>query len=422
MISHVVTSVFTVPPASPIGSAPLGVGGSGVVAAGSDAARQAWIAGPENALVQVAVNVILSIDDQRRWMNPLVICGTSGTGKTALVQVLVDEKHRQQKTAVVLHEVAVDFARAYAHAVDTDSIADFRSKHTRCDLLVLDDLQRLAGKPAAQQELVAIIDALIRRGAMILFTLKQLPTASRGLLPMLVSRISQGLVVPLAVPGVEARDTLLRIIAAQQGLLLPEELAEQLSMAIAARPAGSLTAPQLKHLVIELARWHHDRVLAAEGVSNLPSSLQIAPSAEASQIRRPRSRTAKLPTPAPVPRAENAADFIAQLLRLRTPDLKTALRLVTQLVAKHYQLSPADLRGQSRQQSLVQGRSVAMYIARTLTEASFADVGKYFGNRDHTTVLHAVRKIQSQLEKDTPLKQLVDEISQACLLAEARPA
>lgn len=398
MTSRVVTSVFTVPPTELLGS---------------PATRPAWIAGSENALVQIAAEVVLQHDDRRRWMNPLVFCGSSGAGKTSLVQILADEKRRLAPKSNVLHEVATDFARSYAHAVDTDSIADFRAKHTRCDLLVLDDLHRLAGKAAAQQELIAVIDAMIRRGALVLLTLKNLPAATRGLLPMLASRISQGLTLSLALPGVEARDALLRVIAAQQGLLLPEELAEQLAMAIAARPAGSLSATQLRHFVIELARWFADQ----------PASRAVEVDVETP--RAPRGRPAKLPpleAASNPPAATSAADFIAQLLSLRTADLKTTLRQVTQLVARHYQLSPADLRGQSRQQSLVQGRSLAMFIARSLTEASFADVGKFFGNRDHTTVLHACRKIQSQLEKDVTLKSLVDEISVACLASETRHA
>src|SRR5262249_15018279 len=122
-----------------------------------------------------------------------------------------------------------DFARSLADAVETDSVSDHRAHHQRCDLLVIDDLHRLANKSAAQQFLVSALDALQKRGSLVIATINQLPQATPSLAPALVSRLMGGLVVRLALPGPLARRELVRQSATQANLRLNEQEIDRLA-------------------------------------------------------------------------------------------------------------------------------------------------------------------------------------------------
>ena len=351
----------------PLGSAETAAGLARGDAAG---ATEAFIAGPENALVRTLAEA--AIADPIAF-NPLVVCGPGGVGKTSLAHALAARRRVRLGLKSVISTSGADLARGLAHAIESDCVADFRSRYHRCELLLIDDLQRIGGKDAAQEFLLAAFESLLRRGSLVIVTLRQLPHATPGLHPMLSSRLTAGLVAPLALPGPLARRELVRQAAGRVNQPLHDDVVERLAGdALATRLT---TAAKLRHAVFELA-------IAAE------------------VQRRPI-------------RPAHVAKWLAQQL----PEPKAVCRQVTAAVCQRVGLTAGDLKGKSRQQAVSDARGLAMYLVRRLSNASYAQIGKQFGSRDHTTVMHACRKFTDLVGRDEAVRNLAEELV-TCLAAE----
>jgi chromosomal replication initiator protein len=329
-----------------------------------------FLAGPENMLVR---SLAAAVEAESLAFNPLVFCGASGVGKTALAHALAARRREKLGLRSIVATTGADFARALAGAIENDSVADLRTRHQRCDLLLIDDLDRLATKPAAQQFLLSILDPLSRRGSLVLVTMRSLPQALKGLLPGLASRLAGGLIVPLSPPGRSARQALLKQLAARYDLTLSDDMLAKLAGEGAAIP---LTAPRLRHAILQLAAAKTD-----------------------GQTIRPAK--------------------IAELVAAESPDAKAVIKHATTAVARQLQLTAGQLKGKSRQQAIADARGLAMFIARRLTRASYAEIGRHFGNRDHSTVLHACQKFERRIAHDNETRRLVTELTAQVAAGEA---
>lgn len=297
--------------------------------------------------------------------NPLVISGVIGAGKSLILDLLADEFQRHFAGVSIHRTTAVDLARAYAHAVQTDSIGEFRQRYSRLHLLAIDDVQRLADKPAAQQELLSLIDSLSSRGCLVLATLRKHPLATDDLSLPLASRLAAGLVVPLALPEFAARRALLEHFAADAQVELPAAAVQWLAPSGAALPRLA-TAPQLRRAVICLGQ-------------------------QARQHDRPVDRP-----------------LIEEFLQ--SSGGQPTLKAITAAVSKQFAVSVAELRGKSRQHSVTTIRGLAIYLGRELAGISYAQIGRYFGDRDHTTIMYACKKAAAAIATDAILRQSVDDL------------
>lgn len=325
-----------------------------------------FVVGPENCLVHVAVRSIL--DGPPNGYNPIVFYGPSGVGKTHLAAGLASAwraAHRRQK---VVYTTAVDFARELADAIETQAVDEFRTKYRSAALLVLDDLSGLvkgkSGKLNAQDELVHSLDSLIDEGGWVVITASVAPGALTGVAPTLQSRLLAGLTVPLLPPGPEARLVILRNLAADLQLDLPAAAAQSLADGL------SLTAPELRGVLLQLeirarARAH-------------PVDIEA--------VRR----------------------FLAERAAGQQPPLKD----IAAATAQYFSLKLSDLRGPSRRRALVTARGIAMYLARLSTRESLNQIGKYFGGRDHTTVMHSCQKTATLLKADPAIRRAIEELQQ----------
>jgi len=347
----------------------------------------AFIAGEENRFVGFVATAPLgfaaagdpAISGELGLMaiGPLLLVGPGGCGKTAIAthlatrmleQVVAEEPvdPAAAKSMVSLFMPGVDFARYYARAVDSDEITRFRRDVDQAPVLVIDDVHLMAGKPAAQDELASRIETRTAHGRPTILTCRRLPTQVPGLRPLLVSRMLPGLTVPIRLPGPAARRALLAEFARRRQLALGSEELD----------------------------------LLAEGLeADLPARRLEAAVAQVELYCRMKACAPSVP-------AVRAAIAAVQT----SPDLSTDQ--VAKVISRRYKVKLAELKSSTRRQEIVRARSLAMYLARQLTGASYHQIGKYFGGRDHTTVLHACRKTQSQLSDDSDLRVTADELAE----------
>ena len=323
-----------------------------------------FIAGEENRMVHFVASSQTSIFDLG---NPLLLIGPSGAGKTAIALHLAARESSRSQTGEptpVLYYPAIDFARLYAEAVGADDLPPLRQEINDAPILVIDDLHLMNDKLAAQDELAARIEERVTRGLPTLLTCKRLPSEIRGMRPLLVSRVLPGLTIPLEMPAAAARCQLLRELAVHLDLTIEAPLFDLLDRKLEPR----LPTRALEAALKQVSLWcrMHD--------------------------------------------AEPNEDAIASAVAVIGEREEVSLAAIGLTVARYFRLKVADIRSSSRKQNLVRARSLAMFIARQMTSKSMNQIGEYFGGRDHTTVLHAIRKTEMLLESDTELQLAAEEV------------
>ena len=313
--------------------------------------------------------------------SPLVLYGPADTGKTLLAQILGNRwDHLHPRAPAVLWNGG-EFVRAYADAVDTNSITEFQQKLRQSPCLILDGLEALASRPAAQQELLAACDALDNRQAQLVVTSRSAPFELTGLMPGLIGRLAAGLVVPLAPPGAAARHALLKDLADRLGCSLPAPVARQLNQRLDELEASQhWTVPRLEQILTRLDKL-----------------VQRDPAASADAI-------------------------VNDCLEIPGTTSTVTLAAITVAVAKHFGLTSTELKSASRRQLIVRARGVAILLGRQLTSHSLDQLGNHFGGRDHTTALHACRKTEELLAIDPMLQQAIEQLTAILREQRASPA
>ncbi len=327
-----------------------------------------FVTGSENLLAVKVLGLLLEGDFAA--INPVLLYGPHGCGKTHLALGLAEWWQERFPQAAVEYATGADFARDYTHALSSGHLEDWRERLRTADLLVLENLGELVNKPATQQELLHLLDALADRQSPIVLTARSLPSQWTGLSAALRGRLSAALAVPLALPSQSTRRAILQSLAEGRGLNLSRTVLDRLAAAV----AGGV--PALVSMIAELelsARATGDRFDA-----------QVCQLIE----RHP-------------------------LTDQGGADPSPTVREIARLVAKHFGLKLADLKSPQRQRALVAARCVAMYLARQLTPASLSEIGAYFGGRDHTTVLHGCRRTEKLLTRDVAVRQAVSDVRRA---------
>lgn len=319
-----------------------------------------FVVGPENALVDVAVEAVL--EGRVSAYNPIVFQGPSGTGKSHLVGGLARGWKASRRALSVVHTTAADFARDLGEAIETQTVSDFHTRYTTASLLALEDLEALAGKWAAQRELLQILDASGDSGQWVVVTARAPPRLLTGFTLRLKARLMAGLTVPLVPPALETRLVILERLAARQKVSLPQTVLRTLAQRL------PVTVPGLAGALAQLE--------FTSRIDGRPIDLALV------------------------------EEYIAGLEASRQPPLRD----IAHLAARYFSLKLADLRGPSRRRSVVTARGVAMYLARRLTRQSLKQIGRYFGGRDHKTVSHSCRRTVERLKTESVIRQAVAQL------------
>lgn len=348
-------------------------------------------------------NSLAEIFNQNDWVQsevwPLVFYGPPGVGKTTLgcwvarylsercLAAQTDRNDRkligpeQRKAAnrnpnqpIVIQLSAGDFKKSLMLAIDTDSVQQYWENFLAAAVVFIDNLHQLAGNPVAQEHFVRLVDALLAKNIPLLVTLDRHPLQHTSLSASLTSRLSQGLVLALRTPGRFARERIIHELSSKLKITLTSSLKKLLL--------------DNEHLSVPLL---YQRLLQHK----LKQKTAKSPTSENERSRpEPEKLTSKYHD-----------------LRNRTTQLSKNYSVVCQLVADEYELTSKELCSNSRKQTTVLARGVAIYLFRSLFQLSFTAIGHIFSGRDHSTTIHSHQKIVNRMQSDHQLKQQILSLS-----------
>lgn len=297
--------------------------------------------------------------------NPLFIYGDVGLGKTHLMQAIGHYILRHSPQSNVVYVSSETFTNELINAIRDDKTTDFRNKYRTIDILLVDDIQFVAGKERTQEEFFHTFNALHEANKQIILSSDRPPKEIPTLEDRLRSRFEWGLITDIQKPDYETRMAILRKKANLENLQVPDEVIAYIANHIQSN------IRELEGALI--------RVVAYSSLTN------------------------KMIT------EELARDALKDILP-STKEREVTTRMIQETVTDYYSLKIKDMTSKTRTQTVAFPRQIAMYLCRELTNASLPQIGEEFGGRDHTTVIHACNKISEKIEQDSSFKNTVEKL------------
>lgn len=297
--------------------------------------------------------------------NPLFIYGGVGLGKTHLMHAIGHYIIQNNSDLKISYVTSEKFTNELINSIRFDNPESFRNKYRKTDVLLIDDIQFLAGKESTQEEFFHTFNTLYEANKQIIISSDRPPKSIPTLEDRLRSRFEWGLITDIQPPDYETRIAILRKKAQQEGLEVPDD-------------AISYIADKIYSNIREL-EGALVRIVAYASLTNSTIT------------------------------AEMAAEVLKDILPPSKPKVITA-ELIQKVVADHYKIKLDDLKAKKRTRAIAFPRQIAMYLTRELTDLSLPKIGHAFGGRDHTTVLHACDKINSDMEQDIELQNTIQQL------------
>ncbi len=304
--------------------------------------------------------------------NPIFFCGPYGYGKTHLLNAIAWEAQRLRPDAKVVYLTAERFLSTFVRAMQDRSTAAFKDSLRSADMLLIDDVQFVGGKASTQEELLSTLTALIEDGKKIIISADRPPMALTEVEPRLRSHLASGLTCP-----VEPADRALKLAVARNRI----EALARLGVV-----SGEAQAEVLEHLV--------DRT---------PGSMRELEGAVNTLAAVAGARLSALTV-------DEVQALLGSALR-GGPERRITVDEIQKTVADHFSLKQADLLSERRTRAIARPRQIAMYLCKQHTTRSYPDIGRRFGGRDHTTVLHGVRKIEELMPQDDQIARDVETLT-----------
>jgi chromosomal replication initiator protein len=322
-----------------------------------------FVVGPSNQLAHAASMAAAGVGGRRH--NPLFICGGTGLGKTHLVHAIAHRVREERPGARIVYISAERFVNEFVQALTDQKMHEFRARYReKCDLLLVDDIHFLAGKTQTQEEFFHAFNALHQSSKQIVVTSDKYPQQLDKMEERLVSRFQWGLVADVQAPELETRVAIVRKKAQLENI----ELADDVCVFIAQMVRSNVR--ELEGTLIRLA--------AKASLLGKPIDLSFS-------------------------RTEIAATTTARPNEASVEDIQRT-------VCHHFKLRSTDLLSKDRHKSIAFARHVAMYLCKQRLKCSFPELGRAFGNRDHTTVISAVRKVEALRTSDPEVRAHLEAI------------
>ena len=316
-----------------------------------------FVGGKSNQIARAAALQIAENPGQS--YNPFFIYGGVGLGKTHLMQSVGNEIIAQQKNKRIAYVHSERFVGEMVSAIQHNNLNSFKNDYRSLDVLLIDDIQFLAGKEKSQEEFFHTFNVLIESGSQIIITSDKFPKEIKGLEERLRSRFGWGLTVSIDPPEMETSVAILLVKAKLEGFNLPEEVA-------------FFICENIRSNVRELEGALR-KIIATSNFTGVE------------------------------PSTEMARECLKDLLSLQSRTLTTAS--IQKVVAEYYNIRVSDLHSKKRSRSITRPRQLAMAVTKELTTYSLPEIGDSFGGRDHTTVIHACKKIAELREKDMAVSE-----------------
>ncbi len=326
---------------------------------------QSFVVGNSNQFAQAACQAVAELPSKA--YNPLFIYGGVGLGKTHLLHAVGHEIARLYPAMRLLYLSSERFTNDLINAIRYDRTAEFRAKYRTIDLLLIDDVQFISGKERTQEEFFHTFNDLYEARKQIVVSSDSAPKEIPEIEERLRSRFEWGLIADIQPPDFETRVAILKKKAEIERVRLPDDVAYLIASRIKANIReieGSLT-----------------RMIAFCSLTGREMSVDLA--------------------------QEVLSELWGEEDRIIT------VEHIQRKASEFFGIKPSDMRAKNRTKTVALPRQIAMFLARQLTHQSLAEIGRAFGGKDHTTVLHAVDKIQGLLREDPKFKKTIDSLTQS---------
>ncbi len=323
-----------------------------------------FVVGPSN---RFAYNGAIAVSKNPGMVyNPLFIYGPPGLGKTHLLHAIANSIHQQNPDTKIVNIKGEQFTIELMDAIRTGNNIAFRNKYREADLFLIDDVQFIAGKESTQEEFFHTFNALYENNKQIVITADRKPSDMLTLEARLQSRFESGLMADINPPDYETRMAIIKSKAISLGLELPADVCDYIASNITSN------VRQLEGTV--------KKILAYRDLNNMPLDLP------------------------------NVSRAISDMFKKEGNTLPTPALIISQ-VCKFYSIEESVMRGTLKNKGTNEARQIAIYLIRKLTNLSLPEIGKEFG-RDHTTILHAVNKIEVAIKgENTTLQNHIRDIT-----------
>ncbi|HWS43370.1 MAG TPA: chromosomal replication initiator protein DnaA [Pseudoflavonifractor sp.] len=323
-----------------------------------------FVVGSSNKFAHAAA---LSVAERPgKTYNPLFIYGQSGLGKTHLLYAIAHSIHQTHPRFNVVYIKGDSFTNELVQAIQTGRNQEFREKYRSANILLMDDVQFIAGKDISQEEMFHTFNTLYEGGSQIVFTADRPPKEMQRLDDRLKTRFEWGLPVDIQPPDYETRVAIIKNKAIRRGMNLPDPVLQYI--------ADNITS----------------NVRQIEGTVNKILAFQelMGESVDVDTVIRAVRDMFK-----------EKADFLP------------SADVIIEEVCKYYNIENESLRGQGRTKDTVLARQIAIYIIRSMTNLSLTEIGKEFDKRDHTTIMHSIGRIESLIKQNAEVNEIIKDIN-----------
>lgn len=325
-----------------------------------------FVVGESNRMAQAAAFAVAEAPG-RTTFNPLIIYGGTGLGKTHLIQAIGHFAQTEGTADCVVYMTSEEFTSQYiSYIIEKKDSTSFYKKFKDVDLLLIDDIQFLGGKPGTQKEFYRIFNRILLENKQIILTSDRPPDKINDMMEHIINRFMGGLITDIQPPNLETRMAILRQKAETDGIILPPEVVQYI--------AGQSTSNvrELEGMLIKL--------IASSSFTGKDISLDVA--------------------------KEIYGDMISR------KDQRVTIQFIQQKVAESFNTSPNQLTAHTRKRDVSHPRSIAMYLCKKWTKQSLRTIGLDFGGRDYSTVIHSFKKVEAEMLVDEPLRKKIEAIEE----------